>query len=225
MDTVLKQKLTDIVNDHVDNWVKKKVKEELLNDSFVTRWLDTDMRVMSTISRSLDSSSGTLYERILEELSHTYNDTTTTVLDTVKKEKGKKNSKYIMDLAFSRDGKHYIIEVKLHCELDNKKSKSEMKALKAFRKAYIKEKKITNSENVKIYIASVGNKDGHNPTDFKMGRLTSAFTREEVLVERELFDLVTGQPDFFDQFVTFNRDVICPKINTAVKEIIKANAT
>lgn len=211
--------MKNIVNSHIEKWLNTKLKNDLLDGfdiSFVTNGYDRTFQIHSAIGRSLDSSLGKLYEKLLESISEYYNDLTLTKLKT-KKKNGKP---YIIDLLFHRNNIANLIEIKLHCELDNKKSLSERQALDERKKVYIKESKLS-SKNVNIFMGVVGNKDGNNPMDFKMGRLSEWFDRNEVLVERELFDFVSGVDGFFKEFNKFNTNVIIPKVNQSIKLIEK----
>jgi hypothetical protein len=220
IDKKLYCKLETIVESHISRWLKIKLKNNLLEGfdvSFVTNGYDKKFQIHSAIGRSLDSSLGKLYEKLLEAISEHYNDITLTRLKT-KKKNGKP---YIIDLLFHRNGIANLIEIKLHCELDNKKSLSEKQALDERKEIYIKETKLSNKK-VNIFMGVVGNKDGDKPTDFKMGRLSEHFDRSEVLVEKELFNFVSGRNGFFEEFSKFNSKFIIPKVNQSI-ELIEKN--
>lgn len=216
--------MKNIVNSHIEKWLKTKLKNNLLDGfdvSFVTNGYDRKFQVHSAIGRSLDSSLGSLYEKLLECISLHFNELTLKKLKTINyTTKAKKKTFYKTDLLFKRNGKVFIIEIKLHCELDNKKAGSEKKSLETLKKVYSEEAKLSPND-IKTFIGVIGNKDGNKPTDFKMGRLIEAFKRNEVLVEKELFDFVSGVDGFFKEFIKFNSDIIIPKINNSIKLIEK----
>jgi hypothetical protein len=130
----------------------------------------------------------------LFEISKYYNDKT---FKNIKDLKLKSNGKqWIVDLAFERNGKIYLIEIKLGGELDNKKAKSEADALKE-RKEVLVDNKI--SSDVETYLGIITLSKGEpSPNDWVMGRVELGFTRNEVLVERELFDFVSNDTEIFD---------------------------
>jgi len=216
----LKKILVDIVSNHWEKYLKNKLKKDLIGGklkSWDTQGEDVDFLLASTLSRSYDSSRGNLWEKILFAISSYYND------KTFKKVKGlklKSNGKeWIVDLAFERDGKTYLIELKLGGELDNKKAKSESDALLE-RKEVLIENKI--SSEVQTYLGIITLSNGENsPMDWDMGRVSLGFTRNEVLVERELFDFVSNNPDVFN-FIKEEIQPFAMKEWKSVKEKIKS---
>ena len=189
--------------------------ESLLNSSFVTDGLDMPYRVHSAISRSIDSSLGSLHEKLLIAISERYNSETATVLQTKKATSGRKHR---IDLKFHRTNHAYLFEIKLHCELDNKKAEAESKELLRHKTIYARESKIS-SKNIHAFLGVIGNKDGNKPSDFYMGRLTPSFSRAEVLVEQELYDMVSGRKGFFAEFKKFYAQVVIPVINNTIRTI------
>lgn len=218
--TELKKLLIDIVNNHWENYLKNKLKKDLIGGklkSWDTQGEDVDFLLASTLSRSYDSSRGNLWEKILFEISTYYNDNT---FKKIKDLKLKSNGKeWIVDLAFERNEKTYLIELKLGGELDNKKAKSEADAL-AERKDALIENKLCSE--VETYLGIITLSNGENtPMDWAMGRVELGFTRDEVLVERELFDFVSNDTDVFD-FIKEEIQPLAMKAWKSVKEKIKS---
>ena len=216
----LKKILIDIVNNHWENYLKNKLKKDLIGGklkSWDTQGEDVDFLLASTLSRSYDSSRGNLWEKILFEISTYYNDNT---FKKIKDLKLKSNGKdWIVDLAFERNGKTYLIELKLGGELDNKKAKSEADAL-AERKDVLIENELYSE--VETYLGIITLSNGENtPMDWNMGRVELGFTRNEVLVERELFDFVSNDTDVFD-FIKEEIQPLAMKAWKSVKEKIKS---
>ncbi len=223
IDKELYSKLETIVETHIRNWTKNKLKDDLLQGfdiSFVTNGFPKESQFYGAINRSLDSSLGCLYEKLIEQISIYYNEFTTKKLKTINKStKAKRKSGYKVDLLFHRNGNVFIFELKLHCKLDNKKAKAEKKSLKIIKEAYKNEINI-DENNIHPFLGVIGNKDGEFPNDFKMGRLKEAFDRTEILVEKELFDFVSGVDGFFTEFKEFKSKFIDPKIYESI-EVIK----
>lgn len=218
----LLKNLNKITNIHINNWCNRKLKQNLLDGfdvSDITRNIKKKTIIGSAIGRSLDSSLGFLYEKLIEEISIYYNELTIKKLKTINNTtKAKRKSGYKVDLLFHRNGNVFIIELKLHCELDNKKAKVERKSLEILKKVYKNEINISDS-NIHILLGVVGNKDGKNPSDFKMGRVDEAFDRNELLVAEELFNFVSGSDTFYDEFKKFITNHISEKLNEAIETI------
>ena len=201
MNQLQKNELTNIlipiIKEHWTKFLKTKLKKDIISkksNSWIDEGEDIDFKLISTLSRSKDSSFGLLWEKILFEISKYYNDKT---FKNVKDLKLKSNGKqWIVDLAFERNGKTYLIEIKLGGELDNKKAISEAAALRE-RKEVLVENKI--SSNVETYLGVITLSKGESsPINWVMGRVELGFDRSEVLVERELFDFVSNDIEIFD---------------------------
>jgi hypothetical protein len=216
----LKKILTEVVINHWDKYLKSKLKKDLIGGklkAWDTQGEDVDFLLASTLSRSYDSSRGNLWEKILFEISTYYND------KTFKKIKGLKlksnGREWIVDLAFERNGKTYLIELKLGGELDNKKALSEAKALFE-RKNVLLESKIASDVETYLGIITLSNGE-NNPTEWNMGRVQLGFDRSEVFVERELFDFVSNDTDLFE-FIKTEIQPIAMREWKLVKEKIKS---
>jgi len=216
----LKRILVQVIIDHWGKFLDKKLKQDLIGkkkNSWIDVGEDLEFILYSTLSRSRDSSMGNLYEKILFEISKFFNDKTYGKVNGLKIRKSGKN--WIIDLAFERDGKTYLIEIKLGGELDNKKAKSEAEALQDRKEALIENKL---ASNVETYLGVITLTKGEDSSEnWVMGRVSEGFDRSEVLVERELFDFVSNDTDVFD----FIKDEIQPFVMQewkTVKEKIKS---
>lgn len=216
----LKRILVQAITDHWGKFLDKKLKQDLIGkkkNSWIDVGEDLEFILYSTLSRSKDSSMGNLYEKILFEISKFFNDKTYGKVKNLKIRKSGK--KWIIDLAFERDGKTYLIEIKLGGELDNKKAKSEAEALKDRKETLIENKLASNVETYLGVITLTKGED--SPENWVMGRVSEGFDRSEVLVERELFDFVSNDTDVFD----FIKNEIQPFVMQewkVVKEKIKS---
>ena len=215
----IKQDLSKVITTHWEKYLKGISKKDLLlplKTNFTMNGYSIDNYLMSRLGRSLDSSRGNLWEKILVTLSETFNEKTYGKIDgLILKNSGKK---WIIDLAFERDGVTYLIEIKLGGNLDNKKSKSEATALKD-RKECLLENKLANKVKTYLGVVCLGNGES-SPQDWIMGRVSEGFSRNEVLVERELFDFVTNDTDVFD-FIVNTIQPLAVKHELSVIESIK----
>lgn len=201
----LKQVLTQIITQHWENYLKGVLKKDLLSPlqtNFTMVGYSADGYLMSRLGRSLDSSRGNLWQKILVRLSEFFNEKT---YDKVVGLKLKTTGKtWIVDLAFERDGITYLIEIKLGGNLDTKKAKSEATSLKD-RKDCLLDNNLASEVKTYLGVICLGNGESL-PQNWDMGRVSEGFKRSEVLVERELFDFVTNDTNVFD----FIRKVIQP---------------
>lgn len=215
----LKQRLIKVVTQHWERYLKGVLKKNLLSPlqtNFTMAGYSVDGYLMSRLGRSLDSSRGNLWEKILVTLSEFFNEKTYGKIVGLKlKTTGKK---WIIDLAFERGGITYLIEIKLGGNLDNKKAKSEATALKD-RKDCLLDNNLASEVKTYLGVVCLGNGES-SPNDWVMGRVNEGFKRSEVLVERELFDFVTNDTDVFD-FIVNVVQPIAMKGELGVIETIK----
>ena len=91
--------------------------------------------------------------------------------------------------------KHYLIELKLGGDLDNKKSKAEKIAL--LNEYFILKNSLTNDEDISIYLATAYNKYGEdNP--WKQERVRQFFADEELLIGKKYWNFVCKDDKGFD---------------------------
>lgn len=138
---------------------------------------------------------GTLYGNIVIKTAEFFNTKTYVKLKDLKiTETGKE---WIVDLAIDRDDTTYLIELKLGANLDNKKSKIESSALNVRKETLLENKLATNVETF-LGIITLNNGDS-SPETWKMGAVKEGFTRNEILVESELFNFISNNDtDLFD---------------------------
>jgi hypothetical protein len=213
----LKKILTEVIINHWDKYLKGALKKDLLlplYTNFTMRGYSVDDYLMSRLGRSLDSSRGNLWEKIMVTLSEFFNEKTYGKIAGLNiKSTGKQ---WIIDLAFERNGTTYLIEIKLACNLDNKKAKSEATALKD-RKECLLENNLASDVKPYLGVVCLGNGES-SPQDWVMGRVSEGFKRNEVLVEKELFDFVTNDSDVFNFIV----DIIQPIAMKYEKSVMKS---
>lgn len=91
---------------------------------------------------------------------------------------------YLKDL---ETGMHYLIELKIGGDLDNKKARSEKEAL--LEQYCILANSLGSEDKIKIYFATGYNRYGEgNP--WKQGRVRQFFTEEELLISSNFWNLV-----------------------------------
>lgn len=190
--------MTDVIKSHWHKYYMGVLKKDFidgLDSNFTMNGYPLDVYLMMRLGRSLDSSRGYLWEAILYKLSEYFNDNTYKNISNIKIESTGK--KWIVDLAFERDGVTYLIEIKLGGDLDNKKSKSEAAALRD-RKVCLLENGLATK--VKTYLGIVCLNNGEaSVSDWVMtNRLREGFSRKSVLVESELFDFISNTKGVFD---------------------------
>ena len=215
----LKKILVDIVDTHWERYLKEKNKKDLLkskNNSWINKGSSVLSDVCSSLSRSRDSSMGNLYEKIVNAISEYFNvKTFSTIKGLTIKQSGKK---WIIDLAFERDGVTYLVEIKLGGNLDNKKAISEANALSVRKQTLIEN---SLAENVETYLGIITLGNGEtSPDEWEMGRVSLGFDRSQVLVERELFDFVSNNTEVFDFLVTEIQPVVMGGWNEVERKII-----
>lgn len=91
---------------------------------------------------------------------------------------------YLKDV---KTGTHYLIELKIGGDLDNKKARSEKEAL--LEQYCILANSLGSEENIKIYFATAYNRYGEgNP--WKQGRVRQFFADKELLISSKFWNLV-----------------------------------
>ncbi len=218
--------------------------------------IDNRIKYYSTILRSYDSSIGNLYEKIMSSLAesrgfishHSINsciltnrekgfissfDTNTkitdfdySILDTFNIE----NKVITFDLLLEKEinGKaiYNVFEIKTGGDLDNKKAKSEKRAL--FEKCIYLYKYLENDNNIsefeiKPYFATIYNKnliDGTND-DWIQERVREHFDNEELLIGKEFFNFVcdTDDEDLWEQ-IKLNVTNVNQTISSRIDDLI-----
>ncbi|MCQ2974961.1 MAG: TdeIII family type II restriction endonuclease [Bacteroidales bacterium] len=92
-------------------------------------------------------------------------------------------------------GMHYLIELKIGGDLDNKKARSEKEAL--LEQYCILANTIKSEENIKICFATAYNRYGEgNP--WKQGRVLQFFAEEELLISSKFWNLICKSNNGYD---------------------------
>lgn len=190
----LKTILLSEVDKHFAKYLKKKLKDELkISKSWVHSGLSIEERVYGALGRSRDSSFGILWGNLIFRIAEYFNSNVYSKLKDIKLN----GKEWIVDIAFERDGITYLIELKLGGEVDNKKAVVESDSLKKRKEALITHFH-KNENEVQTYIGVIAPNDGSIPSNWNMGRLSLGFSREEVLVESDLFDLISNDIGVLD---------------------------
>lgn len=189
---ILKQE----IDNHFQHYFNKSIKNgDLLkgrtNSSIYSSIYSLQTMIMSSLSRSFESSLGNLFDKLLNRVSEYYNGNSFTKIVV---EKGK-NLK--VDLGFERGNVISIFENKLHGELDNKKSEIEKTKLV---ERYEVLKRANPTKEIRFFLGVVGNKNGGTPSNWEKGRVGNWFSSNEIKVEKDLYDYVSGNEEFFPWF-------------------------
>lgn len=112
---------------------------------------------------------------------------------------------------------HYLIELKASGDLDNKKARAEKSAL--LEEYFLLKNALRNDETakVKIFFGTAYNKYGEGK-EWKQERVKQFFADNELLIGRDYWNFVCGDPDGFD--VVFEQyKISAEKIRTALTKI------
>jgi|694.fasta_scaffold45024_6 hypothetical protein len=185
------------IDDHFHYYFEKSIKNgDLLkgrtNSLIYSTIYSIHTMIMSSLSRSFESSLGTLFDKLLNRVSEYYNGNSFT---EIKLDNGEKLK---VDLGFERDNVISIFENKLHGELDNKKAEIEKTKLV---ERYEALKMINPTKDIKFFLGVVGNKNGGEPSNWEKGRVGDWFSNDEIKVEKDLYTYVSGNCDFFPWFI------------------------
>lgn len=112
---------------------------------------------------------------------------------------------------------HYLIELKIGGDLDNKKARSEKEALL---EQYCILTNRLGEDNVKILFATAYNRYGEG-MPWKQGRVKQFFAQEELCISRDFWNLVCKSPDGYDIVIDEYRKN-AHYINEALDEIKRA---
>ncbi len=119
---------------------------------------------------------------------------------------------YLLD---NDTGMHYLIELKIGGDLDNKKARSEKEAL--LEQYCILANQLGSAEKIKICFATAYNRYGEgNP--WTQGRVLQFFSREELLISKDFWNMVCKSNDGYDIIIDeYKRNA--PLIIDALKRI------
>lgn len=101
----------------------------------------------------------------------------------------KKNKRHVSDyyLFDEQTGMHYLIELKIGGDLDNKKSRSEKEVL--LEQYCILANTLGSEDNIKIYFATAYNRYGEG-RPWTQGRVLQFFAKDELLISADFWNLV-----------------------------------
>lgn len=112
-------------------------------------------------------------------------------------------------------GMHYLIELKIGGDLDNKKARSEKEAL--LEQYCILANQLGSTEKIRICFATAYNRYGEgNP--WKQGRVLQFFSREELLISKDFWNMVCKSENGYDIIIDEYRKN-APLIVDALKQI------
>ncbi len=129
----------------------------------------------------------------------------------------KKNKRHVSDyyLFDQESGMHYLIELKIGGDLDNKKARSEKEAL--LEQYCILANTLGSEEKVKIYFATAYNRYGEG-RPWTQGRVLQFFAREELLISADFWNLVCKSDKGYDIVLDEYRKC-APMIIDALRDI------
>lgn len=90
---------------------------------------------------------------------------------------------------------HYLIELKIGGDLDNKKSRSEKEAL--LEQYCILSNNLKKQDNIKLYFATAYNRYGEGKR-WKQGRVLQFFDEKELLISKDFWNMVCKANDGYD---------------------------
>ncbi|MCE2688124.1 MAG: TdeIII family type II restriction endonuclease [Rickettsiales bacterium] len=101
---------------------------------------------------------------------------------------------YIKD----RLGNHYLIELKIGGDLDNKKARSEKEAL--LEQYFILKNSLDANQNIKIIFATAYNRFGEDK-EWKQERVKQFFANEELLISKDFWNFICNSEDGYNLVV------------------------
>ncbi len=90
---------------------------------------------------------------------------------------------------------HYLIELKIGGDLDNKKARSEKEAI--FEQYAILSNILEEDANIKCYFATAYNRFGENK-EWKQGRVLQFFSKEELLIGKDFWNFICCSDKGYD---------------------------
>ena len=109
----------------------------------------------------------------------------------------KKNKRHVSDyyLFDEQSGMHYLIELKIGGDLDNKKARSEKEAL--LEQYCILANTIGREDKIKIYFATAYNRYGEEKK-WNQGRVLQFFAKDELLISADFWNLISKSPKGYE---------------------------
>lgn len=104
-----------------------------------------------------------------------------------------KSDYYLYDEA---KNEHYLIELKIGGDLDNKKARSEKQAI--FEHYSILYNKLGKDAKIKCYFATAYNRYGKDPDDWPQSRVKQFFSEEELLIGEKFWNFVCNSENGYN---------------------------
>jgi len=119
------------------------------------------------------------------------------LLRDIKKPKNKINKTHISDyyLYDKETDEHFLIELKIGGDLDNKKARSEKEAI--FEQFSILANTLGNDAKIKCYFATAYNRYGEGKP-WKQGRVLQFFSEEELLIGKDFWNFICKSDKGYD---------------------------
>ena len=92
-------------------------------------------------------------------------------------------------------GDHYLIELKIGGDLDNKKARSEKEAI--LEQYAILSNSISKNKKIRIYFATAYNRFGENK-EWKQERVRQFFAKEELLIGKDFWNFICKSPNGYN---------------------------
>jgi len=190
--------------------------------------LGPEIQYYSALARSLDSSLGNMLEKMAIEIAKLhytvsqhvegklYKSQTDYIAELLEEYKNNARYPFVKDykgisskigeattkrhesdyyLVDEETGMHYLIELKIGGDLDNKKARSEKEAL--LEQYCILTNELGSEEKVKILFATAYNRYGEGKP-WTQGRVLQFFSKEELCISRDFWNLVCKSERGFD---------------------------
>lgn len=204
-----------VINMKIHNVFIAALGQEIQYYSALARSLDSSLgNMLESMAISIaklsfdvyDNVEGVLYKEqtdLIAELLESYKRNKNRRKPCVEDYKGISNLKGIAEtkrhesdyyLIDRESGKHYLIELKIGGDLDNKKARSEKEALL---EQYCILTNQLGEDNVKILFATAYNRYGEGKP-WTQGRVRQFFCEEELCISRDFWNLVCKSPNGYD---------------------------
>ena len=141
--------------------------------------LGKELQYYTALVRSFDSSLGNMLENLAVSISEFFYDVRKSVTGVIDKE----------------TNEHFLIELKIGGDLDNKKARSEKEAL--FEQYAILSNTLDKDAKIKCFFATAYNRYGEgNP--WRQGRVRQFFSDEELLIGKDFWNFICKSENGYD---------------------------
>ncbi len=125
------------------------------------------------------------------------------------------NKRHDSDYYITDGNNHYLIELKIGGDLDNKKARSEKEAL--LEQYFILQNSLPANSNIKILFATAYNRFGEG-ADWRQERVRQFFAKEELLISSEFWNFICKSDDGYKIVIETYKEH-CNKITIALENI------